>query len=73
MVLGPVLGPPDILVLTPDGPLQKKDFENLAAEVDPFIEANGDLAGVMIWTASFPGWESFAALVSQPITLFWPK
>ena len=54
-----------ILVLTPHGPLQKEDFENLAMEVDPFIESNGDLAGVMICTESFPGRESFAALASH--------
>jgi hypothetical protein len=54
-----------ILVITPDGPLQKADFEQLAKEVDPFIASNGHLAGLMICTKSFPGWDSFGALVSH--------
>jgi len=54
-----------ILVITPDGPLQKADFEQLAKEVDPFIALNGSLSGLMICTKSFPGWDSFGALVSH--------
>jgi hypothetical protein len=54
-----------ILILTPDGPLEAADFERLAKEVDPFIAANGSLAGVMITTKSFPGWDSFGAVVSH--------
>jgi hypothetical protein len=53
-----------ILLVTPDGPLERADFEQLAKEVDPFIAANGRLVGVMIQAKSFPGWESFGALVS---------
>jgi hypothetical protein len=54
-----------ILLITPDGPLQRADFEQLAKEIDPFIAANGKLVGVMIHAKSFPGWESFGALVSH--------
>jgi hypothetical protein len=54
-----------ILVITPDGPLQKADFEQLAKEVDPFIASNEHLAGLMICTKSFPGWDGFGALVSH--------
>ena len=54
-----------ILLITPDGPLQRADFEQLAKEIDPFIEANGKLVGVMIDAKSFPGWQSFGALVSH--------
>ena len=54
-----------ILLITPDGPLERADFEQLAEEIDPFIAANGKLAGVMIHAKSFPGWESFGALVSH--------
>jgi hypothetical protein len=54
-----------ILVITPYGPLQKRDFEQLAKEISPFIAANGKLAGVLIHAKSFPGWESFGALVSH--------
>ena len=54
-----------ILVITPDGPLDKEDFERLASAVDPFIASNGKLNGVMVYTKSFPGWSSFAAFVSH--------
>lgn len=54
-----------ILLITPDGPLESADFEQLAKEIDPFIAANGRLVGVMIRAQSFPGWESFGALVSH--------
>jgi hypothetical protein len=54
-----------ILILTPDGPLEAADFERLAKEVDPFIAATGNLAGVMVTTKSFPGWDSFGAVVSH--------
>src|SRR4051795_890911 len=54
-----------ILLITPEGPLQRADFERLAKEIDPFIAANGKLLGVMIHAESFPGWQSFGALVSH--------
>ena len=54
-----------ILVITPEGPLESADFEQLAKEIDPFIAANGKLNGVLIHAKSFPGWESFGALVSH--------
>jgi hypothetical protein len=54
-----------ILVLTPDGPLEKVDFEQLAKEVDPFIASKGKLAGVMICAKSFPGWRSLGAFMSH--------
>ena len=54
-----------ILLITPDGPLQRAQFEQLAKGIDPFIAANGKLVGVMIHAKSFPGWESFGALVSH--------
>ncbi len=55
----------NILVIIPDGPLEKADFERLARAVDPFIASKGKLAGVMIYTRSFPGWRSFGAFVSH--------
>ena len=54
-----------ILVITPEGSLEATDFEKLAKEVDPYIEANGTLNGLMIYSESFPGWENFAALLSH--------
>ena len=54
-----------IVILSPDGPLEKADFERLAHEIDPFIAANGKLKGLMICAKAFPGWDSFGALVSH--------
>ncbi len=54
-----------ILIISPDGPLKSTDFEQLAKEVDPFLASKGKLAGLMIYTKAFPGWENFAALVSH--------
>jgi len=54
-----------ILIVTPQGPLRKKDFEILAREVDPYIEEKGKLNGLMIYTQTFPGWVDFAAIVSH--------
>lgn len=51
-----------ILAVTPDGPLQAADFQRLAEAVDPFIEAGGDLNGLMIDAPAFPGWQSFSDL-----------
>ncbi len=55
----------NILVITPEGPLEVSDFEKLAEEVDPYIEKMGKLSGLMIYAESFPGWDNFAALVSH--------
>lgn len=54
-----------ILVITPEESLKATDFERLAKEVDPYIEAMGTLNGLMIYSESFPGWENFAALLSH--------
>src|SRR4249920_470301 len=54
-----------ILILKPDGALRAEDFTALAAAVDPYIEQNGKLNGLMIEASSFPGWENFAALLSH--------
>ena len=54
-----------ILLITPDGPLAKADFEQLTREIDPFIASKEKLIGVMIYSRSFPGWGSFGAFVSH--------
>ena len=54
-----------VLILSPDGPLEKADFERLAQDIDPFIASNGKLTGLMICAKAFPGWDSFGALVSH--------
>lgn len=55
----------NILVITPDGPLEKADFERLAREIDPVIASKRKLAGVMVSAKSFPGWRSVDAFLSH--------
>jgi hypothetical protein len=54
-----------ILILKPQGALRAEDFTTLAGTVDPYIEQNGKLNGLMVEAPSFPGWENFAALLSH--------
>lgn len=54
-----------ILHVTPKSPLEQADFENLAKAVDPYIDANGDLAGLIIEAPSFPGWQSLGAMANH--------
>jgi hypothetical protein len=54
-----------IAILEPEGPLSKNDFEAAARIIDPYIEDTNQLIGLIIHTKSFPGWDSFAALVSH--------
>ena len=54
-----------VLIIMPDGPLQSEDFDRLSAAVDAYVVAEGALTGVMIYAASFPGWEDFSALLAH--------
>jgi hypothetical protein len=65
MLKSELLGDRGILILSPDGPLEKADFEQLAREIDPFLAAKGMLTGLMIVATTFPGWDSFGAWVSH--------
>lgn len=54
-----------IVTVMPSAPLSEKDFAVLADEVDPYIEKEGMLKGLIIQVESFPGWEDLAGLVSH--------
>ena len=54
-----------ILYVRPKSALSKEDFDKLAMAVDPHIEAAGDLAGLIIETPGFPGWNSFGAMAAH--------
>jgi hypothetical protein len=54
-----------LLIVTPEERLEAEDFENLAREIDPYLEKKGQLRGLMIYTESFPGWDDFAALIAH--------
>ena len=50
-----------IVILRPDGPLKKSDFEALSKDVDAYLEMHGHLNGLLIKVEEFPGWEDFAS------------
>lgn len=54
-----------IVLVRPRSRFDQDDFVKLAKVVDQQIEANGDLAGVIVEAPSFPGWENFGAMVSH--------
>lgn len=54
-----------IAILEPDGELSSVDFENAAKTIDPYIEKFGNLNGIIIYTKSFPGWDSFASFITH--------
>jgi len=54
-----------ILYLRPQSALTAADFARLAATVDPYISAHGDLAGILIEVSAFPGWESLGAMAAH--------
>ena len=49
----------------PDGALTEEDFKSAISIVDPWIEKNGQLKGLIIHSESFPGWESFGAMTAH--------
>ena len=54
-----------IVHLHPTGPLEKEDFAKLARTVDPFIEKEGGLAGIIVDAPKFPGWDSLGAMAAH--------
>jgi len=54
-----------ILHLRPTSSLSADDFAKLAETVDPHIEATGSLRGIVIETPTFPGWDSFKAMLAH--------
>lgn len=54
-----------IAVLEPDHALSAEDFAQAAALIDPYIEEHGYLNGLIIHVDSFPGWASFASLLTH--------
>jgi hypothetical protein len=51
-----------VVSLRPHPPLSRRDFVELAATVDPYLERHGRLKGLLILASAFPGWEDLAAL-----------
>ena len=51
-----------ILHVQPKSAIEQDDFVKIAKAVDPHIEANGGLAGLIVEAPAFPGLKSFAVL-----------
>ena len=54
-----------IAILEPVGELSESDFNAASEVIDPFLENNNELQGIIIHVKSFPGWDSFSSLVAH--------
>jgi hypothetical protein len=54
-----------VLLLEPKDELEAGDFARVAAEIDPYIEESGGLAGLVVIAEEFPGWDNFTAFTSH--------
>ncbi len=54
-----------VLTVQPRGPLSADDFKEITASVDTYIEHGPDLTGLIIYAKFFPGWASFAGMLSH--------
>ncbi|WP_168565575.1 SpoIIAA family protein [Crateriforma spongiae] len=54
-----------VLLVRPEAALEEADFVGLAEKVDSYIESSGGLRGLIIDAPTFPGWESFGAMVAH--------
>jgi len=54
-----------ILHLHPKGKLEKEDFAKLAQTVDPYVEKQGQLNGIIVDAPKFPGWDSLGAMAAH--------
>jgi hypothetical protein len=70
----PLEGPPlthrllperGVLVLEPREKLRSLDFDAVAATVDPWIEREGKLQGIVVHAPEFPGWESVGSFLEH--------
>ena len=54
-----------IAILEPVGDLTEDDFRSAAELIDPLIERQGKLNGLIVHVEAFPSWDSFAALAAH--------
>jgi hypothetical protein len=54
-----------VLVVEPKSTLTADDFQEVSRAVDPYISEKGKLTGLLIEAKSFPGWETFGALIQH--------
>ena len=56
-----VLKAEGIIIVEPSGHLEEADFLRLEKDIKAIIEDQGFLAGLIIHTKSFPGWDDLSA------------
>ena len=54
-----------LLILVPVDELEETDFKRLNLLVDPYLEKNGELDGILIYADDFSGWDDFSAMMSH--------
>ena len=54
-----------VLVVEPKSALSAEDFREISRSIDHYIREKGKLTGLLIEAASFPGWDSFGALIEH--------
>jgi hypothetical protein len=54
-----------IFVLSAAGPLETADFKEFANRVDPYIEKNGNLKGMVVYVDNFSGWKNISSFRSH--------
>jgi SpoIIAA-like len=54
-----------VLLIEPQSALSADDFRQVAKVVDPYLNERGKLTGLLIESKSFPGWDSFGALIQH--------
>ena len=65
MIRFELLSDAGVLVVEPKGALSAEDFREISRGIDPYIREKGKLTGLLIEAASFPGWDSFGALIEH--------
>jgi hypothetical protein len=54
-----------IAIIRPESALSEGDFKKAAEVIDPYVQEKGRIKGLIIYTESFPGWETFAAMMEH--------
>ena len=54
-----------VLLVEPKSALSADDFREISRVIDPYIREKGKLTGLLIEAPSFPGWDSFGALIEH--------
>ncbi len=52
-----------VLTVRPEKALSEDDIREITSAVDTYLESGRDLAGMIIHAESFPGWQSFRAML----------